>query len=225
MLLSRGMKHILFPILALLGMVWQCSCSQMQQQRSMEPVEGAQKEELPPPLYLGSVHQVFSADKFALLRIIGPMPAEGTVLITHPADGSTSRMANLIVSSSQHARSNFVAADIRAGVVAQGDRVFQYRAIAAPIEPEEDTMPEPATFGSEELDLGYVPPAVQALREKARAARQEPPQEEEETGVQPAPVLPDEEEEDEAPAPQLPATPGIPHLDDIPDTIGGWDSM
>ena len=172
-------------------------------------------------MYLGSVHQVFPADKFALLRIIGPMPAEGTVLITHPADGSVSRMANLIVSSAQHARNNFIAADIRAGVAVQGDRVFQYRSISAPIEPEEE-QPEPATLGGEEIDLGYVPPAVQALREKARAAQQQHEAQSEPDPVEPATILPEDEEE---PAPQIPSTNGLPKFDDIPDIIGGWDAM
>lgn len=198
------------------------SCSQMQQKQ--EPAQPEQQTEVAPPLYLGSVHQVFPADKFALLRIIGPMPREGTVLITHPADGSTARMANLIVSSAQHVRNNFVAADIRAGVVAQGDRVYEYRTIAAPIEPEEEE-PLPATLGGEELDLGYIPPAVQALREKAR--QQQEPQEE--TGTEPEPVMPatvlPEEEEEDAPEPELPEATGLPRFDDIPDTISGWDSM
>ncbi len=197
------------------------SCSQMQQEQ--KPLQPEQAIKTAPPLYLGSVHQVFPTDQFALLRIIGPMPREGTVLITHPADGSTARMANLIVSSAQHARNNFVAADIRAGVVAQGDLVYEYRSIAAPIEPEEEE-PVPATLGGEDLDLGYIPPAVQALREKAREAQKI----QEETGPEPEPVIPATvlpEEEEDAPEPQLPTESGLPRFDDIPDTISGWDSM
>ncbi len=211
-------RHIL---LLLAGTCLQFSCSQMQQKQ--EPAQPEQEIETAPPLYLGSVHQVFPADQFALLRIIGPMPREGTVLITHPADGSTARMANLIVSSAQHARNNFVAADIRAGVVAQGDRVYEYRSIAAPIEPEEEE-PLPSTLSGEELDLGYIPPAVQALREKARQAQQA----QEETETEPEPVIPATvlpEEEEDAPGPQLPTESGLPRFDDIPDTINGWDSM
>ena len=210
-------QHLLLLIAAT---CLQFSCNQMQQKQ--EPAQPEQEIKATPPLYLGSVHQVFPADQFALLRIIGPMPREGTVLITHPADGSTTRMANLIVSSAQHARNNFVAADIRAGIVAQGDRVYEYRSIATPIEPEEEE-PVPSTLGGEELDLGYIPPAVQALREKARQAQQ--PQEApipETEPVVPATVLP---EEDEAPEPQLPTESGLPRFDDIPDTISGWDSM
>lgn len=214
------MKQIMPRLLLLLGACsLLLSCRQLQQQQiNAEPEP---ETEITPPLYLGSVHQVFPADKFALLRIIGPMPAEGTVLITHPADGSVSRMANLIVSSAQHARNNFIAADIRAGVVAQGDRVFLYRSISAPIEPEEE-QPEPTTLGGEEIDLGYVPPAVQALREKARAAQQQQEEQSEPEPVEPAIILPEDEEE---PAPQIPSTNGLPRFDDIPDTIGGWDAM
>ena len=216
-----GMKLIVPRFLLLLGAAaLLASCSQVQQQQ--ESTEPEQKTEEPSPMYLGTVHQVFPSDKFALLRIIGPMPAEGTVLITHPVDG-VSRMANLIVSSAQHARNNFIAADIRAGVVAKGDRVFQYRAIAAPFEAEEE-QPEPATLGGEEIDLGYIPPAVQALREKARAVRQQDEEQAATPTVEPASVVP-EEEEDESPAPQLPATNGLPKFDDIPDTLGGWDAM
>ena len=213
------MKHPLprHLLLLLAGTCLQFSCSQMQQKQ--EPAQPEQEIETAPPLYLGSVHQVFPADQFALLRIIGPMPREGTVLITHPADGSTDRMANLIVSSAQHARNNFVAADIRAGVVAQGDRVYEYRSIAAPIEPEEgEEEPLPSTLGGEDLDLGYIPPAVQSLREKARQAQE---------GTEPEPVIPATvlPEEDEAPEPILPSESGLPRFDDIPDNINGWDSM
>jgi len=96
----------------------QPSCSVFQQQKH---TEGEEKEEetakIPPPLHLGAVHQVIPERHFALLRIIGPMPKEGTVLISHPADGAIDRVGNLMVSSGQHRRGNIIVADIRSGTV------------------------------------------------------------------------------------------------------------
>lgn len=219
----RRYLSILLPVLACGFSL--SACSQLQQkQNSEKPAEEATPE-IPPPLHLGAVHQVFSADKFALLRIIGPMPKEGTVLITHPADGSTDRVGNLIVSSAQHARNNIIAADIRAGVVMKGDRVFQYRSIAAaPIEEEE---PEPFTMTDTDIDVGYTPPAI---KEKMSAAMGEV------SAPEPAPVAPEEDadiptsETTVLPTeePVAPAVPEItPHgrFDDIPDNINDWDSM
>lgn len=221
------MKQVLPSALLFLACLLQCSCSQMQKQESDASTTEMNEATPPPPLYLGSVHQVYAADKFALLRIIGPLPPEGTVLITHPIDGSTSRMGNLIVSASANARNNIIAADIRAGQVAKGDRVFKYRSIAAaPIEPEEPE-PEPVQIGGEEIDLGYVPPAVQAMREKLAAQEKQPEVQPEEPTASTT-VLPDgadPDEHDEQPAPELPETKGLPRFDDIPDTISGWDSM
>lgn len=201
------------------------SCIQLQQQQNNEKSEEEATPEIPPPLHLGAVHQVFPADQFALLRIIGPMPREGTVLITHPADGSAARVGNLIVSSAQHARNNIIAADIRAGVVMKGDRVFQYRSIAAA--PIEEEQPETFTLTGTEIDVGYTPPAI---KEKMEAAMSET------AGPAPSPVIP--EDDTEIPAgettvlpteePVAPAVPEItPHgrFDDIPDNINDWDSM
>lgn len=222
------MRKVLPTLTMLLGCALQISCSQMQQQQEQDAKPEPKQEEAPPPVYLGSVHQVFASDKFALLRIIGPLPPEGTVLISHPIDASTNRMANLIVSSSQHARNNIIAADIRAGSVAKGDRVFKYRSIASTpeLEEEEPQAQEALTMGGEEIDLGYVPPAVKARREKEAAENQEPksepdsdvPQIEETVTAEPADV-PKEQE------PIIRETYGLPKLEDIPDTISGWDSM
>ncbi len=152
------------------------------------------------------------------------MPREGTVLITHPADGSADRVGNLIVSSAQHARNNIIAADIRAGVVMKGDRVFQYRSIAAaPIEEEE---PEPFTMTDTDIDVGYTPPAI---KEKMEAAMSDA------AGPAPSPVVP---EDDSIPSGETtvlpteePVAPAVPEItprgrfDDIPDNISDWDSM
>lgn len=220
------MRRYLSILLPALGCVLSLSaCTQLLQQQNNEAPKEEATPEIPPPLHLGAVHQVFSADKFALLRIIGPMPREGTVLITHPADGSADRVGNLIVSSAQHARNNIIAADIRAGVVMKGDRVFQYRSIAAaPIEEEE---PEPFTLTGTEIDVGYTPPAI---REKMEAATSEP------SGPEPATVLPEDDDDITAGETTVlpeegPVAPAVPEItprgrfDDIPDNISDWDSM
>lgn len=212
-------------LLALVCGISFTSCSQMQQQQSEKQTKDEALPEIPPPLYLGTVHQVFSSDKFALLRIIGPQPKEGTVLIAHPADGTADRVGNLIVSSAQHARNNIIAADIRAGVVMKGDRVFRYRSIAAaPIQEEE---PEPFTMSGTEIDLGYTPPAI---KEKVQQTQSE------QFGPEPSPIV--SEDDSDLPGSETtvlptaesvaPAVPEItPHgrFDDIPDNINDWDSM
>ena len=199
------------------------ACSTTQQTQVEETTLTQNKElEIPPPLYLGTVHQVFTADKFALLRIIGPRPEEGTVLITHPADGSTERMGNLIVSSAQHARNTIIAADIRAGVVMKGDRVFKYRSITETQEEEQET-PEATTLTDTELDLGFTPPEFKEQISQA-TTREQPETTDEANDFSPSTatsVLPTEEPI----APALPEPPARGHLDDIPDNISGWDSM
>ena len=69
-----------------------------QQSKPGQGKPGDQSNTLP-PLHLGAVHQVYPDQGFALLRIIGPMPKGGTVLISHPADGSNTRVGNLVVLS------------------------------------------------------------------------------------------------------------------------------
>ena len=219
------MKRFLPATLLILGCTLQFSCSQLKQEQEQSDKQEETTTKTPPPLYLGSVHQVFSGDKFALLRIIGPLPPEGTVLITHPADGSVERMGNLIVSSAQHARNNIIAADIRAGVVAKGDRVFRYRSISAAAEPEEEEAPQASTLSGEELDLGYVPDGLKQLMERnAENSTPAPNTTEEQTEYEPEPEQSPEESET-APQPEPSNDRGLPKFDDIPDDISGWDSM
>ena len=227
------MKHTLSPLLLMLVCALQISCSQNQHQTTREPSPQNTGEPAQPPLYLGSVHQVFPDDEFALIRIIGPRPEEGSVLITHPDDGSTSRMANLVVSSAQHAQSSIIAADIRSGIVKKGDYVYKYRSIAAaPEEEEEEVAPEQETFtlSGETIDLGYVPPEVQARREKQamlqkQAEKVQRPVFEELSVPQPESFTPEEETGSAAPVPDIAVPEGLPKLDDVPDTISGWDAM
>lgn len=125
------MKHVTLILLASLVCMLS-SCSYLQERFLSQKSSGAKserKKELP-PLYLGTVHQVYPAQKFALLRIIGPMPRAGVTLISHPADGTTTRMGNLVVSPDSTPNRGIVVADIRSGAVESGDRVFLYRNIS-----------------------------------------------------------------------------------------------
>ncbi len=214
--MKRYATALLLPLICTLPF---SGCSQLQQQQENREQRQQAEPEMPAPLYLGTVHQVFSADKFALLRIIGPIPPEGTVLISHPADGSADRVGNLVVSATQRARNGIIAADIRAGLVLKGDRIYKYRTISA-VEEEEEEAPEPFTLTDvgEELDVGYTPPEIkeQLTKEASTADQEEEPATYTETTVLP---------EDEPVAPAVPDTPTNNKFDDIPDTIDGWDSF
>lgn len=111
------MSLLLLPALSLLP-----AC---QTQREEEPER--QKTDEPAPLYLGTVNQVLSDRGFVILRFIGPVPASGATLITHPADGSNTRVGNLVLSDVSQARGNFATASIRSGTVVAGDAVYLYR--------------------------------------------------------------------------------------------------
>lgn len=111
------MSLLLLPALSLLP-----AC---QTQREEEPER--QKTDEPAPLYLGTVNQVLSDRGFVILRFIGPVPASGATLITHPADGSNTRVGNLVLSDISQARGNFATASIRSGTVVAGDAVYLYR--------------------------------------------------------------------------------------------------
>lgn len=200
----------------------QPSCSVFQQQKhAVEEEKEEEAAKIPPPLHLGAVHQVIPERHFALLRIIGPMPKEGTVLISHPADGAIDRVGNLMVSSGQHRRGNIIVADIRSGTVIKGDRVFLYRSIAAGNEEEEELPQEDVSLTAETdmvsdeslpdfnstsviSDAGHSPFVT--------ASRPEP-----EPEIAPIP-------EPEPQPRQEPTRNGIPDkLLDVPDTLDGWN--
>ena len=223
---------ILLPLLLL------ASCQQQQQQQQQQaPVEEEKKEEqkILPPLHLGAVHQVYPEQKFALLRIIGPMPGPGVTLITHPADGSTSRIGNLVISTGQPARNNIIAADIRSGTVVKGDRVFQYRNIAAAqgnqdAEVVADTPEETQSAHTEPRPEADIPSPVPAEAPITNKMSDEdfptpaPVQEEEPVTADGDTIL------ESQPAPSVDIEPtGAPvhaapsYLNDIPDDINQWD--
>lgn len=194
------------------------ACIHQQQQQSTDNQNGEQSEqEIAPPLHLGAVHQVYPEQGFALLRIIGPVPKGGTVLISHPMDGSNSRIGNLIVSSEFATRNNIIAADIRSGTVMKGDRVFQYRSISA--SENEDETDGSGSGHAERPILDTVPDSV--IKEAEEAEQEQPaPEISEDVVVEPTYTAP-------APEPAKPTpseAPGVPsYLEDIPDDISGWN--
>ncbi len=111
------MSLLLLPALSLLP-----AC-----QTQREEVPERLKTDEPAPLYLGTVNQVLSDRGFVILRFIGPVPTSGATLITHPADGSNTRVGNLVLSDVSQARGNFATASIRSGTVVAGDAVYLYR--------------------------------------------------------------------------------------------------
>ncbi len=175
-----------------------------------------------PPLHLGAVHQVYPQQGFALLRIIGPMPKGGTVLISHPADGSNARIGNLVVSSEYTTRNNIIAADIRSGEVMRGDRIFQYRSINPTQTPEN---PEEAALSGPRPIIDSIPDsALQNLQQNTPEPQ--------------APAAPAGNEDGDTMIESLPAEPAEPinnrpsssnsinapsYLDEIPDDISDWN--
>ncbi len=213
-------------ILPLLGILNSCSTVQ-QRAESTERETDAQEVKIPPPLHLGAVHQVIPEKNFALLRIIGPMPREGTVLISHPADGASDRVGNLLVSGGQHRRGNIIVADIRSGTVIKGDRVFLYRSIAENSQ-EEEISEEDSTVsdesdtlvdngGEEQLPDFNTTAAVSdvGLSPFSLPAQTEPISQSTDTGP-----FESETQQEKHPEPRI----GVPDkLLDIPDTLDGWE--
>lgn len=222
------MKHLSI-LTVLVAAAAMSSCSLVQQQHN--PTEKTDAEKMPPPLYLGEVQQVYAAQGFALLRIIGPMPKPGVTLITHPVDGTTTRMGNLAISPDTAPRNGMVVADIRAGVVASGDRVFLYRNIAPPDAPESTDKPSEETTPAADTPAITIPtpgPRFAPTDEHEPVTDPLPTGTDTQTGNTRAPYTP--------PAvptsPQLPTAPitlpsvpdDIPsHLRDIPDNVDGWN--
>ncbi len=214
------MSRLNIAAAAVLMCVLAVSCQQ-QQQPDGDGNSAANEQKMPPPIHLGAVHQVYPEQNFALLRIIGPMPRSGTVLITHPMDGTNSRIGNLVVSSEFAARNGIIAADIRSGTVVKGDRVFQYRNISRQTKQTEeqesqetvehpilDTVPDEVVV---ETESPPAPGAVTTAEEDAPSPATE--------SAEPTFATPPT-----APEP-VPATQGNTpsYLDDIPDDISGWN--
>lgn len=203
---------------------WQIS--QKQQPSKTSP-------KIPPPLYLGTVQQVYPSQKFVLLRIVGPMPSPGTTLISHPADGSTSRIANLHVSEDSSPRNGVLIADVRSGVVAAGDRIFLYRDISS--SPSTDAAPSVNTSSTDNSPR-YVPPVSAVQRTPASDISQQPPVSPSlpetgqpgETSATEEPVTSQSEDSTSSPdrsdsLPDLPQEEVPSYIKDIPDDVTGWN--
>lgn len=215
-----------------------CQSQQSQHEQSEQQVSG------PPPLHLGAVHQVFPDQGFATLRFIGPVPPAGTTLITHPPDGSNSRVGNLQLPLDRQVRNSYVVATIRSGVVFQGDRVFMYRNVgqadssaqrsesdhnashALPGDGSQLGSPDAGSIGIAQPSSTASTPSSPPV-DVAFAGATSGPQIPAVDSLQPLPVQ-QPEEVPAQPTPQPPrrtATPGnIPdYLNDIPDNINDWD--
>lgn len=200
-------------------------CSSWWSQDAPKPEQREKKT--PPPLYLGAVHQVYPAQKFALLRIIGPMPSPGATLITHPADGSNHRLGNLVVSDNSKPQRGMVVADIRSGTVVSGDRVFLYRNVAPPDEKSHSPVNVAQSNSDEE------PPRPAPLRLRTYGTVDLPGDEatqpaDSSTAAQEALDPPSPTSQPSSPLRDLPTPASTPHarpdyLDDIPDDISGWN--
>lgn len=222
---SMGMNSK--PLILLLAPLLMVGACQQQQQTQPENQE-VQKPKLPPPLHLGAVHQVYPEQNFALLRIIGPMPGPGVTLITHPADGSNSRIGNLVISTGQPTRNNIIAADIRSGTVAKGDRVFRYRNVAGYTEKSheaellQDDMAEEA--GTPVADTTIPQEEAEQVSNMRDEDFPEPIVNREDDNTHDTVV-------ETVPEPSVPVTPASPtpqqaapsYLNDIPDDINQWD--
>lgn len=237
----RYQRSVILALVALVpsSCIWQQQ--QQQQQKNGESDETAGKVAENPPLCLGAVHQVYPEQNFVLLRIIGPMPAPGTTLITHPPDGSVSRLGNICVTTEKATRNGIVAADVRAGTVLRGDRVFLYRdvSIHSPKEEENpvpaDTQPEIGPDMQPDIKPSDAPSDPEADNEHpriintpVRAGDEDIPDPvgagEDDTAIEQPPSTGDAAgTPDSIPLPS--GSPGTApsYLDEIPDNIDGWN--
>lgn len=235
----RYQRSVILALAALL--LGSCTWQQQQQKNGGSDGEAGKAAENP-PLCLGAVHQVYPEHNFVLLRIIGPMPAPGTTLITHPPDGSVSRLGNICVTTEKATRNGIVAADVRAGTVLRGDRVFLYRDISTHSPKEEenpvpaDTQPEIGPAIRQDGGQADVPGAPEADNEHPRIINTPVWASD---GDIPDPVAADTEDDTTVEQPpsdgeatgepgSIPLPSGSPgtapsYLDEIPDNIDGWN--
>ena len=180
------------------------SCSSWWTQNTSQQEEA--KKKTPPPLHLGA----------------------GTTLITHPADGSTTRIGNLEVSENSKPRQGMVVADIRSGVVVSGDRVFLYRNIAPPEEGEQhststtqqsDALPKPPPLHIRTTGTTDISP--QADTQDTTQSEAPPVPIAEPSPIQTNPEVIDGP--DTLPASSSPSHAKPDYLNDIPDDINEWN--
>ncbi len=230
----QGKLHIV--VLSVLTLILCSGCASWFSQKSGDNESQKEEKKTLPPLHLGAVHQVYPAQKFAVLRIIGPIPSPGTTLISHPADGSTSRIGNLMVSENSSPRNGMLIADIRSGSVVSGDRVFLYRNIAPPDESDLEKARSPKS-NSAQATLPKPPPLQIRTTSPTQTESHPKTAPDEDDPVVESPPLPEELPDSNPPAsttpdgsPAEPTAPSstTPHkrpdyIDEIPDDINGWN--
>lgn len=218
------------------------SCNFMQRffpKHTPSPAAEQTKKELP-PMYLGTVHQVYPAQKFALLRIIGPSPRPGVTLISHPADGANNRIGNLVVSENTAGRRGIIAADIRSGQILAGDFIYLYRNISSVPDDEEERRidltpspdPEPTPAPTPVAQQPRVSTPTPSPTRQPAATTPTEPATDDFTALfsgedEPAPDFGGSavSTPSQTPQPQIPGTPerAPSYLDSIPDDINQWN--
>lgn len=97
------------------------------------------------PTYVGVIDNVYEKHGYALVRLNGSPPPEGTVLISQSTEESAQpRVANLVVSAERLGNLR-VPADIRSGTAEKGDLVFLYKNLAPQAKEEQEENNEPIT--------------------------------------------------------------------------------
>ena len=226
------MKYITLILLAcMVGTLNSCSYLRRIFFKQETATRSEQKKKDLPPLYLGTVHQVYAGQHFALLRIIGPTPRPGATLISHPQDGTNSRLGNLVVTDDTPPRRGIIVADIRSGEVAGGDFVYLYRSISQ----QEDVMERPIDISAPtsneqapDMPLNVRTRPVQTPGTDNSPTNKLIEQALSEPGAQEGSGSPASSVETQRPRQQQPHMPKLPdrapsYLDSIPDDINQWD--
>ena len=176
------------------------------------------KQSQPAPLYIGTVQQIYPQHKFVLVRLVGPQPAVGTTLISHPADNSNLRIGNLSASAEkiQNSISRMIAADWRGGEVMRGDAVYIYRNISDIAKSKDDGNTKPPV-GS---NLGANPVATASASTKTNAINQTAAKMENSSS---SPFEPTATPKDALPKPSPGQRSTPKSVIDVPDNINEWD--
>ena len=208
--MTRFLKIFALGLLPLLPV----SCKFLQKHPKVK-----EEQKVTPPLYLGSVHQVYPKDGYAVLRIIGPMPSAGSTLITHPADGTNTRIGNLCVTADKPTSNGFITAQVRSGTVVRGDRVFVYRDLTPAIEDQANADETEQVLTDLAPDLPSSTPVADTPQPAVTPAATAPATLDDGT---PMPATQPQ------PKPSSPINSGSPgkapsYLDKIPDDVNGWD--
>lgn len=216
------MKYLSLILIAATACSLTSGCSYLQRHffPKKDSAARTERKKEQPPMYLGTVHQVYPGKNFALLRIIGPMPRPGVTLISHPQDGSTSHMGNLVVTADSAPNRGIVLADIRSGSVQPGDFVYQYRSIAPEVSAADNRVDQVVTEAQENAQLTTPQLYVNTTHPEPVGGVEQ--------GAVNAPAAPAQPSSGSLPMAPAPTRTGEPeqapsYLDDIPNDINQWD--